>query len=348
MTTVGPWRWILLWLRAIRAPFLTATVVPVLLGAAIAANSLSPGDPFPWVPAWWVLTGAMAAHAATNLLNDYGDHLSGNDLANLTPGPFNGGSRVIQDGLLPPWQILAAAIVGFLICIARGLQINHEISGQFFALTPLLVIGFLGILLGVAYTAPPLKLSYRGLGESAIALAFGPVIVLGTHYVLTHGHGNWQWQVPLVSSIPVAMLVWLIIWINQFQDVPADARTGKLNLVVRLARSSGGISYRHPFRIYRWLMILTFGVLAILAVVPWLWSQWALSTPWLWIALIPAVSLPWVFTRGSSWLDAADLDSVDWRQHPYRLSPVNASTIGIHLVTGVLMALGWLLEATIG
>ena len=74
---VGFWRWALLWLRAVRAPFFTATLVPVLLGAAIAGNRLGPGEPFPWGLFGWILIGALTAHAATNLLNDYGDHRSG-------------------------------------------------------------------------------------------------------------------------------------------------------------------------------------------------------------------------------------------------------------------------------
>lgn len=338
----------LLWIRALRAPFFTATLAPVLLGAAVAANELPVGSSFPWGIFWWALFGALAAHAGTNLANDYGDHLTGNDRSNRTPSPFNGGSRVIQAGLLPPWKILTAALAAFALCIYCGLTINREISGAYFALSPLLVIGLIGVLLGIFYSLGPQQLSYHGLGEPAIAIGFGPVMVMGSHYVLTAGQGGWSWLAPLLSSIPLGLLVMLIVWINQFQDVPADQKTGKWNQVVRLAGRDGSYDYRPPFRVYRVVMVLTFGLLALLAAFSWWPGNPGLSTPWLLLALLPALALPWIFARGRAWLDAARETDVDWQRHPYHLLPVNVSTIAVHLATGLLMALAWTLEATVG
>ena len=81
------------------------------------------------------------------------------------------------------------------------------------------------------YTGDPVRLGYKGFGEIAIALGFGPVMVMGAHYVLTASiHNNviseWNWIEALIASVPIAILVMLIVWINQFQDAPSDAAVG--------------------------------------------------------------------------------------------------------------------------
>jgi 1,4-dihydroxy-2-naphthoate octaprenyltransferase len=139
----------------------------------------------------------------------------------------------------------------------------------------------------------------------------------------------------------------LIVWINQFQDVPADTATGKRNHVVRLAQQDRGFRYQAPFNVYRKLMLAAFASLALMAALPLLTGDAGLSSHWLWLSLLPAAALPRVFSRAREWLAAAESMEVDWQRHPYKLLPVNASTIGIHLATGLLMALAWILQATI-
>jgi len=336
-------RGLLLWLRALRAPFFTATLVPVLLGSVIAAGQMPSGQAFDWCLFWIVLAGALCAHAGTNLANDYGDHLTGNDRINATPSPFNGGSRIIQAGLIRPWKILAASILFFSLTIACGLYINRTIGGDWLAMTPLLAIGLVGVLLGIAYTLGPFRLSYQGFGELAIALGFGPVMVLGPHYVLTHGvPGDWQWQEPLLASIPVGLLVMSIVWINQFQDAPADAASNKNNWVVRMTRQGDRFFYRNAFNWFIGFLGLSFASVLLLAVLPWFSDM---GTPWALIALLPGLLVFYMRGKGLEWLDQIDTGSVDWQRHPYLLLPVNVSTIGLHLLTGLLLVLAWLLDA---
>ncbi len=332
-------RRLLLWLRALRAPFFTATLVPVLLGAVIAAGHLPADAAFDWALFWLVLAGAVAAHAGTNLANDYGDHQTGNDARNLTPSPFNGGSRVIQAGLLPPWKILWAAALCFALCIACGLHINARIGGSWLAPTPLLWIGAAGIGLGIAYTLGPFRLSYRGLGEVAIGLGFGPVMVLGSHYVLSAPSGSWHWTEPLLASLPVGILAGLIVWINQFQDAPADHASDKRNLVVKLSWRDGAFDYRRAFRAYLAAAATAFAGVALLAALP-LFT--AIGTHWALVALLPLPLLRFALARGRAWLESAADDGVDWSRHPYLLLPVNVATIALHLSTGMLLVLAWL------
>jgi 1,4-dihydroxy-2-naphthoate octaprenyltransferase len=94
---------------------------------------------------------------------------------------------------------------------------------------------------GFGYTAPPLKLVYRGLGEIAVALGFGPIMLLGAYVVQTGGRLAWE---PFVASIPVALLVALILYVNEIPDRRGDAYAGKRTLPVRFGRSSVIAGYR--------------------------------------------------------------------------------------------------------
>src|SRR5262249_50437970 len=147
---VRPWLstgW--LFLRATRLPVLTATVVSVFLGLAIAALDA----PFHWGLALLTVIAACAVHLGLNVANDVFDTLSGADGANVTPTPFSGGSRVIVYGLLSVRQmtVLAAACyavglgIGLALAIARGFL-------------PLFLICAACAFVRLAYTAPPHRL----------------------------------------------------------------------------------------------------------------------------------------------------------------------------------------------
>ena len=157
-------------LLATRLPFLTATIVPVLLGIAIAAKN----DHFNWWLALLTLIGAAAIHIGLNVANDVFDAMSGADEANVNPTQFSGGSRVIQRGLVTLRQMGVLCIGAYAVGIAIGLFLVVYRSS-----VPLLIVGVIGVLLSVFYTAPPLKLVHRGLGEITTALGFGPIMVLG-------------------------------------------------------------------------------------------------------------------------------------------------------------------------
>jgi 1,4-dihydroxy-2-naphthoate octaprenyltransferase len=252
-----------LWLRTIRAPFLTATFAPIFIGAAVAWNDLKEAgldSSWSWRMFWLVLGGASLAQVATNASNDYFDHTSNADEINKVASPFNGGSRVIQVGLMTPGQVLLTALVSIAGTVAIGFHLNHQVSGEFFGNTPILWTGIIGTFLALGYTGDPVRLGYKGFGEIAIAVGFGPVMVLGAHYVLTGSiHNNvisqWNWVEALIASIPIAILVMLIVWINQFQDAPSDAAVGKNTWVVRTAEKGEWMKLEKPLRLYKQFMI---------------------------------------------------------------------------------------------
>ncbi len=340
--------WMQLWVRAVRAPFLSAAVVPVLLGGAIAYGALQHvGANFSWSLFLWSLLGAILASAGTNLINDYGDHESGADDANLVAdNPFTGGSRAIQLGLVAPWKILLASLICFAATIAIGLHINALIAGDAFAMTPLLAVGVLGCILGITYTVGPLRLSYFGLGEAAVGLGFGPVMVLGSSYVLTASTGTaWPWLSSLLASIPVGIFIMLVLWINQFQDAPADAAAAKRNWVVRGAEQrDGSFDFVQPFALYQafnisgCVMIFLLGLLGF-------WAP-AVTTPWVWLALLPWRVFFVAAQRGRGWVAHWNDPEQDKKRLPFELLSVNAMTILLHISTGLLLTLAYFLAAT--
>ena len=199
--------------------------MPVLLGIAIAASH----GTFTWWTALLTLVGAFFAHLGINVSNDVFDTLSGADEANVNPTQFSGGSRVAVYGLLTVRQLALLSAVLFAVAGLVGLGLVW-ITGSL----TLLAIGAAGIVVGLAYTAPPLKLVYRGLGEIAVFCGFGPIMLLGSYVVQT---GNLAWE-PIVASIPVGILVALILYVNEIPDRAGDAAAGKRTLPVRLAPST--------------------------------------------------------------------------------------------------------------
>jgi 1,4-dihydroxy-2-naphthoate octaprenyltransferase len=213
-----------IWLREIRAPFLVASAVPVIVGSA--AGFSAGGEFHPWLAAL-ALVGTVLLHAAANVANDFFDHRSGNDVANHNLTPFSGGSRVIDEGLLMPAQVIRGAGVLW----AAGLGIGSGLaayldSGFLWALT------WAGLLGGYFYSAPPVRLGYRGLGELTVAVLFGVLPVIGAFVVQTGSFEAWT----LAPGAVLGLLVALVLFVNEFPDDEADRAAGKRTLVVLLGR----------------------------------------------------------------------------------------------------------------
>lgn len=213
-------------LRATRLPFLSATIVPVALGIVIAAA----GGAFDLWSAILTVVGASFIQLGLNVANDVFDTAQGADDANVTPTKYSGGSRVIQYGLVSVRQMATLSALFYAVGAAIGLVLLATRGSP-----ALLAIGALGFVVSLGYTAPPLKLVYRGLGEIAVAVGFGPLMLLGAYVVQTRGALSWE---PLLASIPVALLVALILYVNEIPDRRGDAHAGKRTLPVRLSREA--------------------------------------------------------------------------------------------------------------
>lgn len=206
---------------ATRPAFLSVTFVGCLLGLATAAwSGIAIGPALATVTLFF----ALMAHAGANVINDYYDALSGCDGANTERQfPFTGGSRFIQNGVL---SLRATGILGYTllaVVVPAGLWLTAVSASG------LMLIGLAGLVVGWAYSAPPLKLQSRGLGEFAITAGW-LLVVVGSDFVQRHDFAF----APVASGLGFALLVANVLYINQFPDVKADAGAGKNTLVVRL------------------------------------------------------------------------------------------------------------------
>lgn len=295
------------WVTEIRVPFLTAAVVPVVLGSLIAWSS---NNTFNWGYFILTLLGIVCLHSGTNIINDYFDHRRGNDEANTEfIRPFSGGSRMIQKGLLSPRDVFIAAILFFAVGSSIGLYLTYTRGIM------VLILGIIGVFSGFFYSAPPFRLADRGIGEIVVGINFGVLVTLGSFFVQTQQLA----AEAVLASIPISFLIAAVLYINEFPDYNADKSVGKNNLVVRLGKEKavGG---------YVLLMSLVFISVVILVALQ-------LITPF---ALLVFLVLPRV-------MRAIRVTRLNFNQTLY-LIPANADTVLSHLYCGILISAAYILQ----
>jgi len=292
-------------LRTTRLPFLSATIVPVVLGIAIAARQ----GFFDPLTAVLTVIGAACVQLGLNVANDVFDAAQGADDANVTPTKYSGGSRVIQYGLVSFRQMAGLATVFYVAAGAIGL-ILLALRGS----PALLAIGIVGFIVSIGYTAPPLKFVYRGLGEIAVAIGFGPLMLLGAYVVQSRGALSWE---PFVASLPIALLVALILYVNEIPDRRGDARAGKRTLPVRLGKPAVIAGYR--LAAVAAYAILVGGVVAGLLPVT---------------ALLALLTIPLALQVSRGLEPNYD--------NPYGLMAVMGVNVKVHLYAGLLLLAGYL------
>ena len=291
------------WIKGIRAPFFTASAIPVLVGTALAWNMTGKFSLYKFI---LVLVGVPLFNAGTNLANDYYDHKTGNDDINTSLTPFSGGSRVIQNGLIPAKHILIGSFLFFGRGSVIGLYLNAITPGNL-----VLYLGIFGLLSGFLYTATPVLIGYRGVGELVVGLNLGTLTIIGSYFVQAH---SVSWPV-FWMSLPIGFLVAAILYINQFPDYEADKAVDKKHLVVRLGKRRA---------VYGYYLLIAATYLVIAGSV-----LFRMVTPF---ALVSFLTLPLavsaVRTLKSNYDKIAEL------------IPAQAKTIQTHLFTGLLLTLG--------
>ena len=207
------------WIQASRPPFYIATLIPLTMGFVLAGNEGI------WQPVRFAIVnlGAFLVHLATNVGNDYFDHLQGSD-----SGSSIGGSRVIQENKISPEVLLSSIILMYTGAAAIAIYLTSSLN--LWGLWWIISFAFLSSLL---YVAPPIRYGYRGMGELFVGLNMGPVMVLGSYWVMT-GTPNIE---AVWISIPVGLMVAFILYYQSLPDMITDENAGKITLAVRLGKN---------------------------------------------------------------------------------------------------------------
>ena len=217
--------------NATRPKFFPASVLPVLAGSAWGFHA---AGGFDFTVFALALFATVCVHAASNVLNDVGDDSGGTDPQNEDRiYPYTGGSRFIQQGIMSQeemarWGITLlalAAIAGIGLIFLKGAMV--------------LYLGLAGVALGVLYSLGPVRLASLGIGETAVAIGFGVVPIVGAAW-LQGAAINMQL---VLFSLPVSAWVCAILLINEVPDIAADGATGKRTLPVRLGLNATSIVY---------------------------------------------------------------------------------------------------------
>jgi len=284
------------WVLAARPRTLPVAVAPVLVGTAVAYA----GGTARALPALAALLGALLLQVGANFANDLFDSEKGADGDDRIGPP-----RALQLGLVDPKQMRvamactfgAAALVGGYLAFVGG--------------WPVVAIGVASIAAALAYTGGPFAFGYKGLGDIAVFLFFGPVAVAGTHYVQSLS-ASW---LALLASLPVGALATAILVVNNLRDIDTDARVGKRTLAVRIGRRATRIEYA-------FLLVFAFALL------PDFWLLGAAS-PWI---LLPLATLPRAVQLARR--IAASTDGPP-------LNQALADTAQLTLAFSLLFAVGW-------
>lgn len=215
------------WFLASRPWSFTMTAISVSVGSALAAID----GPFDWPLAMLALLSAVLLHAATNLINDYYDVVNGVDTVQAATAQYR--PHPLVEGLLPREHVRHVAYGLFVLAALIGLYLTLVCG------VVVLIIGLVGLLAGLTYTAPPLKYKYVALGEVSVFLMWGPLMVEGAYFVQRQ-----SLSVPAFwVSLPFGVLVALVLLANNIRDMDHDRQRGIRTLAILLGRRMGLNTY---------------------------------------------------------------------------------------------------------
>ena len=205
-----------------------ASTIPMLIATAFAYSQNQAID---W--GWLILAfiGIYLIEIGKNAVNEFVDFITGVDrfVTADKRNPFSGGKKTIIDGKLTVMETALIAFATLALAFFIGLFIALIREPNVFW------IGMIGGFLAVFYSLPPFKFNYTGLGEAAVGITFGPLMVLGMYVMLT---GELNMEAVLIG-IPIMFFIIALIWINQYPDYEADIKGGKRNWVVRIGKEKG-------------------------------------------------------------------------------------------------------------
>ncbi len=286
------------WWQAFRYHYIPPSIFPATLGSLVGWAVDKRFSPWYFL---LVLIGVIINHMGLNMTDDYFDYKHSVD--HLKPGeknPYTGGSGTLTSGLIIPKSMFEAFILCYLATTAIGIYLTIE-RGLL-----VLALGLFGLFCSIFYTAPPIHYSHYGLGELGLLINFGTTIGLGSYYVQTQK----LTLEAFLATLPLGIMLFSMIVINEIPDLEEDKRAGKLTLVARYGKRAGVKLY-----VLSWICtyIIIIGAVAF-RVMPA-------------ISLIALISLPLVF-RSVRTLNSH-------YENPNLMAPANLDMIKAHSVTSI-------------
>jgi len=292
-------------LGPMRVAFLVLPPVCVLLGLGTAVRTNVPINAGHLV---LIFIGALAAHISVNALNEYFDFKSGLDLRTIRT-PFSGGSGTLPASPAMARPAMNTGLIALAVTCLIGLY--FLIQGWAWALLPL---GLLGVIVIVAYT--PWLTRYPLLCLIAPGLGFGPLMVMGTHFVLT---GTYSWAAFIASLVPFFLVSDLLL-LNQFPDVEADRAAGRRHLLIVAGKKKSSVVYV----VFLFLAFIAIAVGVGLGYLPTLGL----------LGLLPlAIAVP------------TAIGAIRYAEKMERLMPYLGLNVLLNVITPLLLAIGLLMAA---
>lgn len=208
---ISPPKGFKLWMMATRPYAFPASIIPVLYGSVLAIV-LNPEMQFRFFLFFLTLIGSMLVHVGTNIINDIYDYKSGIDKEDKEIGIPHGGSMVLSKGFMSVKEMKIGATVALTLASLIGFYLYLEIGVY------ILYLCIFGLLSAIFYTATPIALKYKALGDIQVFLSFGAGITLGAYIVQT---GEFSW-LPVIFSIPIGFLIDAILHSNNIRDINFD------------------------------------------------------------------------------------------------------------------------------
>ncbi len=231
-----------------------AAVLPMTLFAGLVAGLLAVRAPgFSWLDLSVAMVGLLLAHVANNLMNDLSDTDVGLD------------TDAYPRALYAPHPILSGLVTRRqLVAVILGVNVADLVIMLFLADRrgwPVVAFALSGLLLSYAYTAPPLRLKKRGLGEPDVFVTWGPLMVAGTYFSAT---GSLPWQV-WVASVPYGLLCTGVLMGKHIDKIPFDTATGTRTIPVILGERRARVATSGLLVAYYGCVLVAVAVLAL----PW-------------------------------------------------------------------------------
>jgi 1,4-dihydroxy-2-naphthoate polyprenyltransferase len=241
--------------QTVKPQSLLISVISGSIGTALAGLH----GPVHWGHFVLTILGITLLHAGANVINDYFDYRNKVDTREV-PGSYATEGRVLIQKQLQPHQVLLIGLTLSGLSLPIGIYLTLVKGPSIF------LLGFLGFMTSLCYTARPMALKYIALGEVAVFLMFGPLIVMGAYYVQ---RGEFSAQA-LWVSLPPGILVALILLANNIRDIQFDGQVKIRTIATVLGRPLS-------VKLYEVLLALVYGVTALLVILGQL-SGWALLT----------------------------------------------------------------------